>query len=87
MMNESKQREREPLAYDVTGFCEAVGISRSLFYDLQRNSEGPRVTKLGDRHRRSLILASDARTWLLKQSVTTAIDREGNTAKATATAA
>jgi predicted DNA-binding transcriptional regulator AlpA len=84
MMNGTEQREREPLAYDVTGFCEAVGISRSLFYDLQRNGEGPRVTKLGDRHRRSLILASDARTWLLKQSVTTAIDRE---AKATATAA
>ena len=84
MMNETEQREREPLAYDVPGFCEAVGISRSLFYDLQRNGEGPRVTKLGDRHRRSLILASDARTWLLKQSVTTAIDRE---AKATATAA
>ena len=86
MMNETEQREREPLAYDVTGFCEAVGISRSLFYDLQRNGEGPRVTKLGDRHRRSLILASDARTWLLKQSVTTAIDREAKAA-ATATAA
>jgi predicted DNA-binding transcriptional regulator AlpA len=84
MMNETKQREREPLAYDVTGFCAAVGISRSLFYDLQRNGEGPRVTKLGDRHRRSLILASDARTWLLKQSVTTAIDREVTTAKAAA---
>jgi hypothetical protein len=84
MMDENKQSEREPLAYDVTGFCEAVGISRSLFYDLQRNGAGPRVTKLGDRHRRSLILASDARTWLLKQSVTTAIDRES---KATATAA
>jgi predicted DNA-binding transcriptional regulator AlpA len=84
MMNETEQREREPLAYDVTGFCKEVGISRSLFYDLQRNGEGPRVTKLGDRHRRSLILASDARTWLLQRSVTTAIDREG---KATATAA
>jgi predicted DNA-binding transcriptional regulator AlpA len=65
------------LAYDVPGFCEAVGISRSLFYDLQRNGEGPPITKLGDRHRRSLILASDARTWLLKRSVTTAIDRDG----------
>jgi predicted DNA-binding transcriptional regulator AlpA len=84
MMGENKQSENETLAYDVPGFCKAVGISRSLFYDLHRNGEGPRVTKLGDRHRRSLILASDARTWLLKQSVTTAIDREG---KVTATAA
>jgi predicted DNA-binding transcriptional regulator AlpA len=76
MMSETKQSETEKLAYDVPGFCKAVGISRSLFYDLLRNGEGPRVTKLGDRHRRSLILAEDARTWLLKRSVTTACDRD-----------
>jgi predicted DNA-binding transcriptional regulator AlpA len=77
MMNETKQQEHETLAYDVPGFCKAVGISRSLFYDLQRKNEGPRVTKLGDRHRRSLILASDARTWLQQRAVTTACDRDG----------
>ena len=83
MVNETKQGESEMLAYDVPGFCKAVGISRSLFYAMQRDGEGPRITKLGDRHRRSLILTSDARKWLVQRSVTTAIDREGAMAKAT----
>jgi predicted DNA-binding transcriptional regulator AlpA len=68
MTNETKQQESERLAYDVPGFCEAVGISRSLFYDLQRDGDGPPITKLGDRHRRSLILAKDAQRWLEKRA-------------------
>ena len=77
MANETKQGESEMLAYDVPGFCKAVGISRSLFYAMHRDGEGPRITKLGDRHRRSLILTSDAKRWLIQRSVNTAIDRDG----------
>jgi predicted DNA-binding transcriptional regulator AlpA len=68
MMNEIKQSEDERLAYDVPSFCKAVGISRGLFYNLCRDGDGPPITKLGDRHRRSLILAKDAQRWLERRS-------------------
>lgn len=48
------------LAQSVTDFCHANGISRSLFYKLQRAGAGPRLMKVG---RRTLISAEAAADW------------------------
>lgn len=45
------------LAFSIQEFCEAAGISESMFYKLQRERLGPRVTKIGTR---SLITIEDA---------------------------
>jgi predicted DNA-binding transcriptional regulator AlpA len=44
-------------------FCHAVGISPALYYKLQRNNEGPRTTKIGNR---TVITPEEARDWLRK---------------------
>jgi predicted DNA-binding transcriptional regulator AlpA len=62
--------ELEPLFYDVPTFCNAAQISRSLFYSLQRDGRGPRVTKLGGR---SLISTADAKSWRNKLSAISAV--------------
>jgi hypothetical protein len=48
------------LAFTVPQFCSAHGISRALFYILQREHRGPRVMKCG---RRTLIARESAEAW------------------------
>jgi predicted DNA-binding transcriptional regulator AlpA len=36
-------------AFNVAEFCDAHGISRSLFYDLMKRGKGPRIIKAGVR--------------------------------------
>jgi hypothetical protein len=44
----------------VSAFCADHGVSRSLFYRLQQEERGPRLTKIG---RRTLISAEAAAEW------------------------
>lgn len=48
------------LAFTVPQFCDAHGISRALFYILQRDGRGPRIMKCG---RRTLIARESAEAW------------------------
>jgi hypothetical protein len=48
------------LAFTVPQFCSAHGISRALFYILQREGRGPRIMKCG---RRTLIARESAESW------------------------
>jgi predicted DNA-binding transcriptional regulator AlpA len=45
----AEQPVAEKLAYSVTEFCHLHGLSRSLFYALQRTGDGPAVMRLGGR--------------------------------------
>lgn len=47
-------------AQSVNDFCRANGISRSLFYKLQRQGKGPRLMRIG---RRTLVSAEAADEW------------------------
>jgi predicted DNA-binding transcriptional regulator AlpA len=49
-----------PLAFSVAAFCAAHGISRSLFYELQKAGRGPRILRVG---RRVLITLEAAAEW------------------------
>lgn len=51
----------EKLAFSVSGFCLAAGISRNLFYALARRGEAPPLTRIGNR---TLILMDTAKAWL-----------------------
>jgi predicted DNA-binding transcriptional regulator AlpA len=48
------------LAFTVPQFCSTHGISRALFYILQREGNGPRVMKAG---RRTLVSREAAADW------------------------
>ena len=48
------------LAFGVPDFCEAHGISRSLFYELLQSSEGPEIMKVNNR---TLISVEAAAAW------------------------
>lgn len=48
-------------AYTVAEFCRRHRIGRSLFYQLQREGKGPRLTRLGGR--KVLVLREDAAAW------------------------
>lgn len=48
-------------AVSVDTFCKAHSISRSMFYKLQRQGKGPRLTKIG---KRTLVSSSAAAEWL-----------------------
>ena len=48
------------LAFTVPQFCASHGISRALFYILQRDGRGPRIMKCG---RRTLIARESAEAW------------------------
>jgi len=48
-------------AFSIATFCKRYGISRALFYKLQKNGKAPRSFKLG---RRVLITRDAAREWL-----------------------
>lgn len=50
-------------AQSVKDFCHANGISRSLFYKLQRQGSGPRIMKIG---RRTLVSGESADAWRRK---------------------
>lgn len=47
-------------AQDVNTFCETYGISRSMFYKLQRQGKGPRLLKIG---KRTLVTIEAAEQW------------------------
>ena len=49
------------LAWSIPEFCQLCGISEPLYYKLQRNGEGPPVTKVGAR---TLIERDAGRDWL-----------------------
>ncbi len=49
------------LAWSIPEFCQLCGISEPLYYKLQRNGEGPAVTKVGAR---TLIERDAGRDWL-----------------------
>jgi len=49
-----------PNMFSVSGFCAHHSVSRSLFYRLQKEERGPRLTKIG---RRTLISAESAAEW------------------------
>jgi hypothetical protein len=64
---ERRARARRPLppfyelaAFSVYGFCIAHGLSRSKFYGMLREGEGPRVMKAGTR---TLISVEAAQAW------------------------
>lgn len=45
----TEQPSSEKLAFTVTEFCRLHGLSRSLFYALQRSGQGPVLMRLGGR--------------------------------------
>jgi predicted DNA-binding transcriptional regulator AlpA len=49
------------LAFTIDEFADACGISRGLFYKMQRSGRGPRVLEMG---RRRVILREDGLAWL-----------------------
>jgi predicted DNA-binding transcriptional regulator AlpA len=49
--------------YSINTFCQAFGISRALFYKLQRDGKGPRTFNLGSR---VLISREAATEWVKK---------------------
>jgi predicted DNA-binding transcriptional regulator AlpA len=51
----------EKLAVSISSAAQMSGISRSFFYQLLRQGEGPPVFHLGAR---TLVLLSDLRAWL-----------------------
>ena len=58
--HETALEPREPEAYSVTSFCEAVGISRAHYYRIDRRGLGPRTMKVGGRR---LISRAEVRRW------------------------
>lgn len=46
--------------YNVSTFCAAYNISRSLYYDLRRTNRGPRTMRVG---KRKLITLEAAKDW------------------------
>jgi predicted DNA-binding transcriptional regulator AlpA len=48
-------------AFSIADFCKSYGISRALFYNLQRDGKAPRTFNIG---RRVLISKSAAQEWL-----------------------
>ena len=51
----------DSLAYSVSGFCKAVGISPRTFWSLQKAANGPPLVRIG---RRVLVRKEAAETWL-----------------------
>jgi len=56
-------------AFSIATFCKSYGISRALFYKLQRDGRAPRTFNLG---RRVLISREAARAWLSRMEGTAA---------------
>ena len=53
---------RDRLGWSIPEFCALYGISEPLYYKLQRNGEGPVVTKAGAR---TIIQSADGRAWAI----------------------
>lgn len=60
--------------FDIKAFCESHRISRSFFYKLLEEGQGPRLMKLG---RRILISAESAAEWRAEMERRTHAAREG----------
>lgn len=56
----SEPENRNGSTFTVTQFCEVHHISRSMYYKLQKQGQGPRLMKVG---RRRLISAEAAADW------------------------
>lgn len=56
-------------AFSIATFCKSFGISRALFYKLQKDGKAPRTFNLG---RRVLISREAARAWLSQMEGTAA---------------
>ena len=54
-------------SFGIATFCEQYGISRALFYKLQKDGKAPRSFKLG---RHVLISKKAAQEWLAKMEGT-----------------
>lgn len=52
----------DTLALSITQFCEAMGISKSHFYALQKAGEAPKVVRVG--RRRVVIPRAEAERWI-----------------------
>ena len=55
--------------FSIASLCKSYGISRALFYKLQRDGKAPRTFNLG---RRVLISRDAAQAWLAKMEGTAA---------------
>ncbi len=55
------------LASSVDEFCEEHGISRSLYYELQKTKQGPKTMKVGARR---LISQESAAKWRRRMEAT-----------------
>ena len=56
-------------AFSIAAFCKIYGISRALFYKLQKDGKAPRTFNLG---RRVLISKAAAHDWLAEMDGTAA---------------
>lgn len=54
--------------FDIPTFCESNKISRSLYYQLQKSGNGPRIMKVGGR---TLITAEAVTEWRKKMEIKT----------------
>ena len=54
--------------FDVRTFCESNKIGRSLYYQLQKSGNGPRIMKVG---RRTLITPEAVAEWRKKMEIKT----------------
>ena len=64
-----------PLGYSIREFCKAVGISVSLFYELQASGLVPRTMALGKR--RKIIAIEEAQRWCRERTEASAIQHRG----------
>jgi predicted DNA-binding transcriptional regulator AlpA len=64
-----------PLGYSIREFCKAVGISVSLFYELQASGLAPRTMALAKR--RKIIAIEEAQRWCRERTEASAIQHRG----------
>jgi excisionase family DNA binding protein len=56
----------ERRAFTLNGFCEALGISRAMFYKLLKAGQAPRFAKIGSK---ILITTEAAAEWLRAREI------------------
>lgn len=56
----------EQKAYNITNFCKAFDISRSLLYRLWDKGQGPKRARLGGR---VVITSEEAKAWIEKHQM------------------
>lgn len=62
--------------FTVKGFCEAVNISKALFYELQKRGKAPLTVKVG---RRTLITRGAFEAWIKELEAIAANDNRNAT--------